>query len=273
MRNIKLIVVFLLGLSFLAAGTSRASPAKFVIPDAFPGNFRIDFLGTDFKLWGNSSGTLSTESTIDFSVGTETSSGSGIYNISVAPGGFQFLGFGPGFGLLFDAYGAGTGTGTFDTSTGDWVVDMPTLFVNYWYDEFGNKNGNGMRLDFHLTTSNIWIPTDGNNPGYWTTTASPMVLDVNSPQPWGDLHLVAGGLVPYANTLSLTYDWGLINTIAANYSSWQIDTNPWVGIQYEFDIYGNDPVVSAVPVPAAMWLFGSGLAGLFGLARRSAWPA
>jgi len=35
----------------------------------------------------------------------------------------------------------------------------------------------------------------------------------------------------------------------------------------------NMVVVSAVPVPAAVWLFGSGLVGLFGLARRRARPA
>ena len=31
--------------------------------------------------------------------------------------------------------------------------------------------------------------------------------------------------------------------------------------------------VAAVPIPAAVWLFGSGLVGLFGLARRRARPA
>ena len=35
----------------------------------------------------------------------------------------------------------------------------------------------------------------------------------------------------------------------------------------------NDLVPAAVPVPAAVWLFGSGLVGLFGLARRRARPA
>src|SRR3972149_9452306 len=110
MCNIKLIVVFLLGLSFLVAGTSQASPAKFNIPGDFPGNFQIDFLGTDFKFpaFGGSVGSLSTESTIDFSVGSETFSGSGIYNTSVAPGGFNFVGF-TAVGIFFDVYGAGTG--------------------------------------------------------------------------------------------------------------------------------------------------------------------
>ena len=37
---------------------------------------------------------------------------------------------------------------------------------------------------------------------------------------------------------------------------------------FTLGMYGNDPVVSAVPVPAAVWLFGSGLIGLIGIARR-----
>lgn len=38
-----------------------------------------------------------------------------------------------------------------------------------------------------------------------------------------------------------------------------------------YPIYKNESVeVSAIPVPAAAWLFGSGLIGLIGLARRKA---
>ena len=45
------------------------------------------------------------------------------------------------------------------------------------------------------------------------------------------------------------------------------------GIQRDyFDLnfitYSDDAFVSAVPVPAAVWLFGSGLIGLIGVARR-----
>jgi hypothetical protein len=40
--------------------------------------------------------------------------------------------------------------------------------------------------------------------------------------------------------------------------------NPAIGGGYE----GNFTIVSAVPVPAAAWLFGSGLIGLIGIARR-----
>lgn len=46
------------------------------------------------------------------------------------------------------------------------------------------------------------------------------------------------------------------------------DTLGFAGQEVQFDLVGNMPVVSAVPVPAAVWLFGSGLLGLVGVARR-----
>ncbi len=257
----------------LVSGVTSASPAKFNIPGDFPGTFQIDFLGTDFKLSGSSSGSLSTASIIQFSVGSETSAGSGIYNTSVSPLGFSFLGFEPVAGLGFDVYGAGTGTGTFDTTTGDWEINMPTLFVNVSTDISGNVTTYGTRLDFKLTTQNIFVPSAGGSlPGYWTTTATPMVIDESSPDPWGDLNLVAGGIVPNSADLVLAYDFGLINDIGNTYTNFLLDANVWEGVQYEFDIFGNDPLVSTVPVPAAVWLFGSGLLGLFGAAGRKKRP-
>lgn len=53
----------------------------------------------------------------------------------------------------------------------------------------------------------------------------------------------------------------------------QID-GPFPGMQVSIDIGSGDSLtvlsVSAVPVPAAVWLFGSGLLGLIGIARRKA---
>ena len=247
-----------------------ASPAKFDIPGDFPGTFQIDFLGTDFKLGGVSSGSLSTESKVQFSVGSESSSGSGIYNISTSPSGFDFQGFKPITGLDFDIFGAGTGTGTFDTNTGHWTIDMPTLFVNVGSDHLENPISYGTRVDFHLTTENILIPASGTSPAYMTTSATPMVIDESSLEPWGDLNLVAGGVIADPLNLALAYDFGLISEISNGYTDFRLDPKIWTGAQYEFDIYGNDPLVNTVPVPAAVWLFGSGLLGLVGVARHKA---
>ncbi len=45
------------------------------------------------------------------------------------------------------------------------------------------------------------------------------------------------------------------------------EPNGYAGFTYELSLNG---AVSAVPVPAAVWLFGSGLLGLIGIARRKA---
>ena len=267
MQDTNHIDILLSGLLAIVPVAAAATPAKFDIPGDFPGVFQIDFLGTDFKLNGSSTGALSTASTIQFSVGAETGPGSGIYNTTVSPSGFSFLGFQAIQGLSFDVYGAGTGTGTFDAITGHWTIDMPTLFVNTGGLP-QNPIAYATRLDFHLTTENVFVPDSLAQPGYWTTTATPMVIDETSPEPWGDLNLVAGGIVPHASELSLNYDPVLIASIATRYTTFMLDPDIWTGVQYEFDIYGNDPLVNTVPVPAAAWLFGSGVLALIGLAVR-----
>lgn len=211
-------------------------------------------------------------------MGAETIAGSGIYAINVAPKGFNFesLNIGNASALQFDIYGAGTGTGSFDSKTGNWSLDMPTIFVNYnKINTLGGDSyleGVGIRADLHLTTQNILIPKALWGPGtpYTTTYASPMILDEASPEPWGDLHLVAGGCVPTPNKLTLAYDWALIDSIATKYDDWYIDEGRFAGAQYEFDIYGNDPLIAApVPEPVTIVLLMSGLAGLAGLKRKS----
>ncbi|WP_207891904.1 VPLPA-CTERM sorting domain-containing protein [Thiogranum longum] len=53
----------------------------------------------------------------------------------------------------------------------------------------------------------------------------------------------------------------------------RMDNGPFPGFNANFDVAtmslsGFEPAPSAVPVPAAVWLFGSGLVGLVGVARR-----
>ena len=46
-----------------------------------------------------------------------------------------------------------------------------------------------------------------------------------------------------------------------------MENGPFPGFNAAFELTGAG-LVSAVPVPAAVWLFGSGLVGLAGVARR-----
>ena len=50
---------------------------------------------------------------------------------------------------------------------------------------------------------------------------------------------------------------------AGGWSAWD-----GVNIPYEFTVDYQGAVINPIPVPAALWLFGSGLIGLVGVARR-----
>jgi len=47
-----------------------------------------------------------------------------------------------------------------------------------------------------------------------------------------------------------------------------VPSGGFAGVQYELHLQGNVTQTAVIPVPAAAWLFGSGLMGLVGIARR-----
>lgn len=59
---------------------------------------------------------------------------------------------------------------------------------------------------------------------------------------------------------------GTLPLIADTIGGTPMQTAPFAGFNANFDI--TDITITAVPVPAAVWLFGSGLIGLVGVARR-----
>ena len=79
---------------------------------------------------------------------------------------------------------------------------------------------------------------------------------------------------PYSDLLQLnTLDQQGPAPLATTSGSLGLDaTTPFSGIRGYFDIGSGNSMhvtsVSTVPVPAAVWLFGSGLLGLVGIARR-----
>ncbi len=90
----------------------------------------------------------------------------------------------------------------------------------------------------------------------------------------GDTYLADVGSVatPYSDTLQLAADMQGATPMAGTAASPGFIDGPFIGVQGFLDIGSGNSLhvtsVSAVPVPAAAWLFGSGLLGLIGVARR-----
>lgn len=88
---------------------------------------------------------------------------------------------------------------------------------------------------------------------------------------------VSGGITPgspgpFSNMVSNAY-WSSteLNGSTAWYfstNSGATTTNGKAGNFYAWAVYDGNAALAAVPVPAAAWLFGSGLLGLVGMARR-----
>lgn len=92
----------------------------------------------------------------------------------------------------------------------------------------------------------------------------------------GDTYLAnIGSTTPYSDSLQLD-PLGMQGPapMAATINSEGFVSGPFIGIKGLFDIGSGNSMhvtsVSAVPVPAAVWLFGSGLLGLIAIAKRKA---
>ena len=69
-------------------------------------------------------------------------------------------------------------------------------------------------------------------------------------------------------SVNLNQNLSMISFSSLGRVEWQHHEFALMGLN--FDYLGGEPVPSAVPVPAAVWLFGSGLVGLAGLLHRRA---
>ena len=127
----------------------------------------------------------------------------------------------------------GTGCG-YNVLTGS-EVEMASL----WYDTLGN-------IAYYDTAGN------GPQPGFGLTNTGPF-SNIEQYYYWsGQVGGYFGGGIPRAY---------YFNAFDGSQS-----TNPRSEISYAWAVRSGD--VSAVPVPAAVWLFGSALIGLLGVAKR-----
>ena len=84
-----------------------------------------------------------------------------------------------------------------------------------------------------------------------------------------------GGIALATNTTIGHVTFNLVGNPGSSTDIALGDSQKWAGFYdatgapISVSYTGATAAVSAVPVPAAVWLFGSGLAGLFGVARRS----
>ncbi len=121
---------------------------------------------------------------------------------------------------------------------------------------------------------NQWI--FGQNPGFHHTSTANGTPSVNPDGTvdmsgwtvyWGapgeevNINMGTGA----AATVTCGVDCAVGDTFTLDYTTIVPAGQPFAGVPYQLHLEG---VVAAVPVPAAIWLFGSGLLGLVGVARR-----
>jgi len=148
----------------------------------------------------------------------------------------------------------------------DWNgnYDMP-LYIEWDATGLFNAVDLGLQTGDVLSGTNLYYDTNGNG-----------VYDLGIDTYRADI----GSAIPYSDTLTgplpafFGGGGGGPAPMAATVNSIGLTTGPFPGIKGYFDIGTGNSIhitsVSAVPVPAAVWLFGSGLLGLIGVARRKA---
>jgi hypothetical protein len=137
-----------------------------------------------------------------------------------------------------------------------WTASNVQVFAPGSYTMGGNTATVGAgELMAHMHFS--WNTATGINVfQLWKTDAAACFGDCTT-QLW------TGGANPGGNTFGTTFAWSSIDTVMPD--------GPFAGSNANFNIQGsavNLPAPAVVPIPAAAWLFGSGLMGLAAVARR-----
>lgn len=233
--------------------SSNSHAAKLNVPEDFPNSFHMDLLSgfviVDYADGSAAPGQLEIQPTGGLSQilfdatlfeASADGVGEGISSLTLTSHHAELASFSY-FGTQGSFFLNGEGTGTLTDKgdgSGDWSMDLP-LFAQ-WDINIFNFN------DISLSTSgsHTYNLTDNLTGIVSTQTINGISMDYDS----GDAFLVGQSTITEAG-------------------------HPWEGLRITLGIEGNDPVlVSAVPVPAAVWLMGSGLIALFGINRRKINP-
>lgn len=132
----------------------------------------------------------------------------------------------------------------------DWTSTHRTI---YSFGQFaGDDLNNNQILEFEELTSFSFYGTPNN---------------VDWVNDFGDFHLTTSTWVPNAITSPVSDPGHDPDDLAYfSYNEWVLAFRPSIGTINWVNVTGYTP--SPVPVPAAVWLFGSGLAGLLAFTRR-----
>lgn len=226
--------------------------AKLNVPEDFPNSFYMDLLSgsviVDYESGLAAPGQLEVIPTggvsqilfdaTEFYGGVDASSGTSDLTLTSNNTVLASFLFG---GITGSFYLDGTGMGTLvdnGNGSGEWSMDIPL------YAEWGGNTFNFSDLILSTSTSH---------------TYNTAVYDI-----FGD---IVGDTTQVISGISMDYETG--DAFLVGQSTLVEQGHPFNGMRITLGMYGNDPVfVSAVPVPSAVWLFGSGLIGLVGFARR-----
>ena len=224
--------------------------AKLNVPEDFPNSFHMDLLSgsviVDYEKGLAAPGQLEVLPTggvsqilFDATEFDGIGPGEGASNLSLTSNNTVLASFLFG-GITGSFYLDGAGTGTLSDNgngSGEWSMDLPL------YAEWGGHTFNFSDLILSTNDSHIY-----NAPVY----------DV-----FGD---VVGSTPQTISGVSMDYETG--DAFLVGQSTLVEPGHAFDGMRITLGVYGNDPVLLATPIPSAVWLFGSGLIGLIGIARR-----
>ena len=228
-------------LTFFSLFFGTANAAGINVPGDFPGNFQMDLLNgfavMDFDPALGGGGHI-------HDVGLDASNN----NIQFSAAAFDGIGTGSGSSALtVDPLAMTIGTGNF----------FGTPFTVYI-----DGGGSGVLNDI-----------DGLQ-GHWTIDVPLFVDWSNTTFEYTGFSLSSDASYSYAalsGSMTATgqvMDYGTGDVFLVGQATNTDPSSGLYGTRITPGLNGNDPVLQAVPIPAAVWLFGSGLLGLVGVARR-----
>lgn len=149
------------------------------------------------------------------------------------------------------------------------VTSVQAALVNFeitgTIDWAAGGNTFGVNLGDEITASGVFndsVLSSGSGVIDFTVSGNDMTIDVNGTIFDDSMEYYGGALMELDNSALLDLQY---SATAGDFDSFSID---FISSGEFTGIWGTNVAMSPVPIPAALWLFGSGLLALVGFARR-----